>query len=776
MRSSSALAGPTYLLVTIATMMLQFNLYDRQGLSPQEWVHLAFALAVSFVIRYKNKLGNKTTGHFVSFLGFSALVIAPIVWDSFGRQTGRFGQPFEIIVVLSLRNMMLGLTFGVDDKRSKMFASLASCFLALFSLLWLLNYWNIALLVVYTITGMWWLLGAYWDRLSDCFLTHSERAIPWKPAICATAFVGVLTLLVFPLVNSQYYTTAIQGFVPSSGGTGFQDDYASGGVGDGSQMVSAKEDASSFGPIESELFLESKMPSLYDAINEFSDPPPKPKKRKRIKAIPLGANQAKQNHQRRGTTQKAGREFSAVRKRKREIPRVQDLRSHALLQVAGRVPVHLGLYAYDTWDGHKLTSSNSVQPSTMQLEADELSGKNWVRYVGMSTDNLLTYKERHEIRVINLKSDRVPSPSNLRGVHIDKIHTPRFFNTTQDGMLSMDVDFIPQLTVLHLESLRRRATHIPPIERRPGDSNSSAEEFARIARQWTADIPHGWAQIEAICARLQNEYKLDREALVSQDVEDAAEYFLLDSKQGPDYLFATSAALLIRSLGFETRVVSGFYADPDNYDYQSRLTSVYADDAHFWVEVLASPPIAESSGEQTGPERWLTVEPSPGYQVLLAPETLWSQLLYRAALTWQVVRSNPLTALAIVALVLVTWRNRADAVDLAITCWWRLHHKWGDIRHQVISTLRLLERRARVRGCPRPSALSLSKWNLSQNPGQTDDLDWEVAFLSLANWALYAEGHAASYSRDEVNDLCRAAATFALRPSRMQSTSTLRRN
>ena len=356
MQSSSSLAGPTYVLVTIATLMLQLALYDRQGASPQEWFQLAFVLAVSIALRYKSRFDRERTREFISVAGFAALVAAPIVWDTFGRQSGRYGNPFEIQVALTLRNMMIGLAVGVCDKRSLVFASLASCFLALFSLLWLMNHWTIAFLIAYTITGMWWLLGAYWDRLSDCFMTHSERAIPWKPVLCATACAGLITVLMFPLVNGEYYTTAIQGFLPSSGGTGSQDEYAFGGVGDGPQMVSAKENASSFGPIESELFLESKMPSLYDVFNEFSDTPPKPKKRKQLRAIP---HRARTRCKRITNVEVQPRRLVANSALFRKTEAKEDTYCArfafpcALLQVAGRVPVHLGLYAYDMWDGHK---------------------------------------------------------------------------------------------------------------------------------------------------------------------------------------------------------------------------------------------------------------------------------------------------------------------------------------------------------------------------------------------------------------------------------------
>src|SRR5205085_1957064 len=74
--------------------------------------------------------------------------------------------------------------------------------------------------------------------------------------------------------------------------------------------------------------------------------------------------------------------------------------------------------------------------------------------------------------------------------------------------------------------------------------------------------------------------------------------------RGPDYQFAGAAAVLLRVLGYPTRLVSGFYAAPGRYDPQTGHTPVVQDDLHFWAEVRLPP------GD------WLVVEPAPGYEVL----------------------------------------------------------------------------------------------------------------------------------------------------------------
>ncbi len=587
MRDMPTLNGPSRFLAVISTLMLQLALYDRQGEISGEWIHLGVTIFLASVIYATSSQKRPKINRFLTATCFSALIILPFLWEAIERWTAHRGQPFEILLALLLRNMMLGLVAKRSDRQGHKFAALASCFLALFSILWLMNRWTVVLLFFYTIVSMWWLMGVYWDRISRCFLSHTERHVPWKPLGLAAGIGVVGFLLLLPLATNRHFTTAVTGFLPSSGGTWWHDDFAYGGVGDGAQMVRAKENPSGFGPIESDLFLESKMPSLYDCINEFSDALPIPKKKGRQRAISLAPNMMQVNHQKRGTNQQPGREFTTVRRRKQDRPKVSDLRSHALLQIAGRVPVHLGLHTYDLWDGRTLAASNSTPARRLYLDTTSDDGRVWVRYKDAPESDLLTYRDRHELRIINLKTNRVPSPPNNIGVHIDKLNTETLFRVTQDGMLSLDLTYIPQLTVMHVESLQRSAAVTPHLVSFSSTANEASNSIDALAQEWTSGLDDGWQKVKKICERLCQGYILDAEHMGPEDVDDAAAHFLVKSKRGPDYLFATSAALLIRSLGYEARVVSFLYADTQHYDRQSRLTSVYADDAHFWVEVLA---------------------------------------------------------------------------------------------------------------------------------------------------------------------------------------------
>ena len=108
-------------------------------------------------------------------------------------------------------------------------------------------------------------------------------------------------------------------------------------------------------------------------------------------------------------------------------------------------------------------------------------------------------------------------------------------------------------------------------------STIAIDRVRQLAKEWTKGLPRGWQQIEAIESRLREQYTLDRTVRISADSESPVAEFLLERRRGPEYLFATSAACLLRSLDYPARLVSGFYADPKNYDPRKQHTSVFAE-------------------------------------------------------------------------------------------------------------------------------------------------------------------------------------------------------
>jgi hypothetical protein len=173
---------------------------------------------------------------------------------------------------------------------------------------------------------------------------------------------------------------------------------------------------------------------------------------------------------------------------------------------------------------------------------------------------------------------------------------------------------------------------------------------------------------------------------------------------------------------------------------------VTRDDVHFWAEVRLP----------TG--RWIAVEPTPGYE-LMPPVQSWSERMAEAvaaAMRWARGHAAALLGAAFVLGGLVT--RRREVLDGLATIAIRLA-PGRDPRRRVLRSLRLIERRARWAGRPRPSGRTLSRWYLpvagraAGEPGRA--LEGLVRF---ADWAAHAPaGPESRATDDEIRRTCRSA-------------------
>ena len=139
--------------------------------------------------------------------------------------------------------------------------------------------------------------------------------------------------------------------MPTSGGTDWSDPDARSGVGDGDHEVSASEHPESVGFTESEVYLETDRPSLYDAFNESYGKPFKPKNQEKM--IAPGNRMSASRRSAPAENLQAGREFSAMRRKPQPRLRRQpgERAAKALVYVKGPTPLHLPLAAYCHFDG-----------------------------------------------------------------------------------------------------------------------------------------------------------------------------------------------------------------------------------------------------------------------------------------------------------------------------------------------------------------------------------------------------------------------------------------
>lgn len=235
------------------------------------------------------------------------------------------------------------------------------------------------------------------------------------------------------------------------------------------------------------------------------------------------------------------------------------------------------------------------------------------------------------------------------------------------------------------------------------------------------------------------DYVLDPTARVPEDCVDSLRHFLLVSKRGPDYQFAGAATLLLRALGFQARLISGFYAAPDAYDPLTRHTPIVGEDLHFWAEVSLA------SGD------WLVVEATPGYDVLAPNLPLLERLaaLLMGGLAWASHHGGELS-FTLVALSLLWWRRRELLDGLAWRLWlWFPGRTWQQCLGRAV---RLLEWRGAWAGQPRRPSQTVPAWLSAQFPGN------ECGQLAaMASWAAYGRDLTPPWDRAEVHGACRRA-------------------
>ncbi|MFN3152280.1 transglutaminase-like domain-containing protein [Bremerella sp.] len=669
-------------------------------------------------------------------------VLEQVLYQTFPRA----GQLFEGQVSLALRNLMIASLPFRSERRIANLATLTSLALMAVSV-FMSVYWSVTICgIVYAVLGVGWLVTSYWDRISGRFPEGTKSEIPRGAVGLAFCLAVLLAAAAIGIAGTNHATRALAGFMPSSGGNRVSDVRSQGGVGDGDDLVQGTKDAMSFGPTESEVFLESKMPSLFDVFDDTYDAPVV-KKKTLQKAISLPPSKLEHRHSRVATTKSKGNDFSLLRKNEaRRQKSLDDKKSPALFYVKGRVPLHLRTTIYDHFDGVSLQAKEDHDEPPVKLIKED--GIPWYNLSCPLSDAHIHSTEEHLLKFINLKTDRIPAPPRLARFQIKDVDREDMFGLATDGHPRITVDFIPQLTVMRVQSflvssstlLGDYATSKLQQNISLPDHENSIPRIRELAHQWTAGLPTGWQQVAAVRDHLRSEYAHASESRLIEDVEFPVETFLFDTKQGPDYLFATATSLLLRELGYTSRVVSGFYADPQHFDTGTWQTPVFTEDVHFWVEVSWDGKV------------WHPVEPTPGYELLAPKLTPWQQLQAAciAAGKWCVSNWIPLSiATALIVIVYLLFPRLADILlHLANRYAW-----FGSDRNRVLWTASLMQWRARIQGHRRPHGKTFARWIQECRQPISQD------FVAATNWALYSPAISCPISHNEIDRVCNEAFT-----------------
>ncbi len=176
----------------------------------------------------------------------------------------------ELVWMNLFQNATLILAALAHSSRQSWTSLLMACFSTLFCLATSDRMEILITASIFGILVMWWLMVRHWEQL-DPGLTATDAIPLFRLRVSAVILILMLAGSAAILAHrSGIEAYALQGFMPTSGGNQGADESARSGVGDGSMLVAAKDNATTFGPVESDLFLESQLPTLYDLATDVS--------------------------------------------------------------------------------------------------------------------------------------------------------------------------------------------------------------------------------------------------------------------------------------------------------------------------------------------------------------------------------------------------------------------------------------------------------------------------------------------------------------------------
>jgi hypothetical protein len=643
----------------------------------------------------------------------AGLACFPVIEQLIQRFFG-MGDPWEVVALCCLQVASLGIGLLARTRA----AAGTSVLLSSFQLLFVSFAYPVPLVMVlmalYTLTVLWWLMGNYWGRLQTQLASRTISQMPARARVLLPLVGGLsLVLLVVGLVAPQQALVVLNGFMPTTGGERWGDEFARGGVGNGEILTGAKDSADTVGPVDTDVYLSSQQPSLYDMISEVYGKPSTSNE----KRIDVSGDELPEHGHERMIERAASREFKTQRQGRSKKVALEERSSTALLFVRGQVPLHLRMETFAEFDGLNWTNPTSgpgrnspgnvsANPAESPFQLQFRDGTTWLSRRGDPSRPWFSGFRRHEMQVINLDSARIPAPAALTSWHVPLIDRIDFFGLTSDDVVCMSGrDRIPILTTISLISCQVNAWQLL----QENCSGSQATEGAglqlpsvhhqgwrSLAKDWTRDCRTDGERVLRIESRLRETFEFIDHVVLPENCESAVDQFL-STGAGPDYLFATTAAMLLRELGIPARLVTGLYADQRNYDAKSQQTIFWNDDVHTWVEFS----LDGSS--------WLTLEPTPTYRLPPRDLTLWqwAALGLGRGLSWCLRNWHLL--LGLVTASCLAWRFRGKLLDWSGQLSW-LATRWMPVAWQVWWCSRWLDWRLWVCGLRRPETRSQRQW------------------------------------------------------------------
>jgi hypothetical protein len=660
-------------------------------------------------------------------IGTSLSICFPLLANQVERGAGH-GTGRELALMGALAWGGLVAALFAKWNRTLSISVVCSGFLTLFTTVSSDHQSAVFIAYVWGVVCLWWLIANHWERVEACQIdTVRSRSLRIPLALVAGSLVFVVAAWSASGRSAMFNRLQAE-LMPTSGGSGVHDASARSGVGDGDTVVAAREHATSFGAVESDVFLDSPQPSLFDMFNEsFGEPVSK----KTERAIALAPRETPATTDRTAQSSSSTQSFTTRRSEPKPRKPLKDVASKATMYWIGRAGERLSTQRYSRFDGVEWHAEESAWKPPIHehkigervwFAADANHGLEMGPYVDTRAE---------AIQFTRFRSNRIPAPAGLQMWQIDLVDKADFFGITADRCLEMPGrEHVPDHTTVRLvnrlidleklESLTSSFPGVPP-GLYPSAADLREDQGVQLARQmvleWVPHPQHRWEHVQIVVDRLRREFTFDRSVATGSTIDanpavKPLESFLRE-RRGNAVMFATAASVMLREIGFGTRLVSGFYIDPHNLNRLTGQIAITPADAHAWVEV------------DVGMDIWIPIEPTPGFLPPVYRVSWWYRVKQRA---WAFAG----TCAALVLLAAAIWLSRAYVFEGGCRVL-----RWGlpcvDDRRRVRWLVRILDRRCRLAGMARPQWISPRQW-LTQNVA-LEKAEWAGSLARFFNEA-----------------------------------------
>ncbi len=258
------------------------------------------------------------------FLVLLLLVVAPFLIEPIRRSTTGDGYPLELQMLFGLRNLGLGLAAFAIWPICLQSACVVSLFLMLFGLCMTTHPAVLWLLGLYCAVGSTWLMLVNWSGLRNSLTAEGSvpvaiesglTRLPWFASLLVVSVVGCMFAVL--AVGPQRTLRLLGEWLPTSGGTDGYDPFARGGLNDGDEETRGNSPKST-GMVETDQFLDSPLPALYDIANDMYGEPFKPKEQERSIALDFRKQKIRESQKPPPDNKRPSREFATSRRGPKE--------------------------------------------------------------------------------------------------------------------------------------------------------------------------------------------------------------------------------------------------------------------------------------------------------------------------------------------------------------------------------------------------------------------------------------------------------------------------